>query len=149
MLLSPVGLLALGLIALYLSRPLLSKSSFDWWSMHFWGKPADNFYYIYNRYYQGAGSLVMAIMLITLGAGLLLKTSDLILSSLFLIEGLIISFIGGAMYFNKSLPLIFLNLTWTSENQTLDIKCITGTFLVVGLLLIFTAYMFRPFNFYF
>lgn len=149
MILFPVSCIAFGLIALLFSRPLFLKSSFDWWSETFWNKPADSFTYTYNRYYRGAESLGLAIMLISLGIGLLLKVSDLFLSTLFLAEGIILLSAGSAMYFNKALALKFINLTWSPSDYTDEGKYAAMIFILIGLGLVFTAYVFRPLNFYF
>lgn len=145
----PIGFIVFGFMALFFSRPLFLKSSFDWWSQKFWGKPADSFTYTFNRYYRGAESLGLAIMSISLGIGLLLKASDLMLSGLFLTEGAIIFCVGLAMYFNKSLAVKFINLTWSPSNYTDEGKYAAFMFVSIGLLLLFTAYVFRPLNFYF
>ena len=145
----PISFIVFGVIALFFSRPLFLKSSFDWWSQKFWDKPADSFTYTYNRYYRGAESLALAIILISLGFGLSLKISDLFLSGLFLIEGVILFCVGLAIYLNKSLALKFIGVTWSPSNFTDNGKYAATMFILIGLCLVFASYVFRPLNFYF
>jgi hypothetical protein len=142
----PIYCIAFGFLALFWSKPLFIKSSFDWWSNKFWGRSESD--YIYNRYNHGFESLSFAIITLSLGISLSLNLSDFSLMTVFFTEGIIILLFAIYMLLNKKMRDDVLTYIWSVDAKS-DGLYLAYVLIGTGLLLIFTAYIFRPLDFYF
>ena len=149
MLLFSLTCIVLGIIMIFLSRPLFSRKSFEWWGGRSVVKSTKKYSYLYKRYIMTTESLSLGILFVSVGVALYFNASELIISSILLLQGVMLVIFTTLLYFNNHLTQKLMTLSWFGDEPRNDMRYHIITLFTIGLGLIFFAYVFRPLDFYF
>lgn len=134
---------------LFFSKPLFFRKSFEDHESKFGSKSTKNDPFLYTRYLMEVESLSLGIAFTSIGTAVYFNASELIISSILLLEGVMIVIFATVLYFNNHLLQKLMALSRFGDEPRKDERYHIITLFIIGTSLIFFAYTFRPLDFYF
>lgn len=133
---------------LFFSKPLFFRKSFEDHESKF-GSKSKNDPFLYTRYLMEVESLSLGIAFTLIGTAVYFNASELIISSILLLEGVMIVIFATVLYFNNHLLRKLMALSRFGDEPRKVDRYHFITLFIIGISLIFFAYAFRPLDFYF